>query len=99
MPTDAAERKVIYRSRKKDGCCPRCGVKKKKSDKFIYCGDCRAFYRGYNQEMSDDINTIRKERYKKRKKNKQCPRCGKKHSKSYKKIICASCLKKQYSYL
>jgi len=99
MPSEPSERRVLYLKRKKSGCCPRCGAKKRKSYKFIYCEDCRAFYRDYNQEMSDDINSVRKARYKKRKKNKQCPRCGKKHNKSYKKTICAACLKKQYSYL
>jgi len=98
MPVGALERKKLYSQRKKSGCCPRCGSKKKKTSKYIYCDDCRGFFRGYNQEMSDSLNEQRKARYKQRKKNKECPRCGKKLEKGYKKIICKSCLKKQYGY-
>ena len=93
-----SERRKIYLQRKKSGCCPRCGSKKKKSSKFIYCEDCRAFFRNYNQEISDSINKLRRAKYKQRKKNNQCPRCGKKLGKRYDKIICPTCLEKQYSY-
>ena len=98
MATEPSERRVVYLKRKKSGCCPRCGNKKKKSSKFIYCDDCRSFFRDYNRENSDSINKTRKIKYKSRKKNNQCPRCGKKLGARYKNIICASCLKKQYSY-
>jgi len=98
MPLIASERRVVYLKRKKSGCCPRCGRKKKKSDKFSYCEDCREFYRSYNQQISKTVNKQRKAKYKERKKNKQCPRCGKKLNKTYKKIICPVCLEKQYNY-
>ena len=98
MPLESSERKKIYRRRKTSGCCPRCGAKKGKNSKFSYCDDCRGFFRNYNREMSESFNEQRKARYKQRKKNNECPRCGKKLGKAYGKTICASCLKKQYSY-
>jgi len=98
MPVIPAERRIEYGKRKKSGCCPRCGNKKKKSCKFSYCDDCRAFFRNYNQEVSDSLNKARKAKYKQRKKNNQCPRCGVKLKKSYKKTICPACLEKQYNY-
>jgi Zn finger protein HypA/HybF involved in hydrogenase expression len=98
MPVLASERRVIYLQRKKSGCCPRCGNKVKKSSKFIFCDDCRAFFRGYNQEISESINEDRRAKYNKRKKNNQCPRCGVKLGKKYDKKICPECLEKQYKY-
>ena len=98
MPVLASERRVVYLKRKKSGCCPRCGSKKRKNSKFIYCDDCRAFFRNYNQEISESINKTRRAKYKQRKKNNQCPRCGKKLGKKYKNIICSECLGKQYKY-
>ncbi|MDR0301687.1 MAG: hypothetical protein LBI04_05145 [Treponema sp.] len=98
MSTGADERRVLYLKRKKSGCCPRCGNKLKKTSKFIYCDDCREFFRGYNQEISATINKARKAKYDKRKKNNLCPRCGIKLSKSYDKTICPDCLEKQYEY-
>jgi uncharacterized Zn finger protein (UPF0148 family) len=98
MPAKPSERRVLYLQRKKSGCCPRCGNKVKKSSGFIYCDDCRAFFRGYNEEISDSINKTRQAKYNKRKKNNQCPRCGIKLGKKYTKTICPECLEKQYEY-
>jgi len=94
MPTENSERRAVYLQRKKSGYCPRCGNKKRKSYKFSYCEDCREFFRSYNREISDHNNKVRKALYARRKKNKQCPRCGKNLGKRYKKIICAECLSK-----
>jgi Zn finger protein HypA/HybF involved in hydrogenase expression len=98
MSVEALKRKVLYQKRRKSGCCPRCGSKKKKSSKYIFCDDCRAFFRGYNQEISETINKDRRTKYNKRKKNNECPRCGKKLPKTYDKKICPKCLEKQYEY-
>jgi uncharacterized Zn finger protein (UPF0148 family) len=98
MPAKPSERRILYLQRKKSGCCPRCGNKVKKSSGFIYCDDCRAFFRGYNEEISESINKTRKAKYNKRKKNDQCPRCGVKLGKKYTKTICPECLEKQYEY-
>ena len=98
MPAQNSERRGVYLQRKKEGYCPRCGSKKSKSEKFIYCSDCRAFFRNYNKENSEDINSIRKDRYDERKNSGQCPRCGVKLGKKYKNIICVDCLEKQYGY-
>jgi uncharacterized Zn finger protein (UPF0148 family) len=98
MPAKPSERRVLYLQRKKSGCCPRCGNKVKKSGGFIYCDDCRAFFRGYNEEISDSINETRKAKYDNRKKNNLCPRCGIKLGKKYTKTICPECLEKQYEY-
>ena len=98
MPAKPSDRRVLYLQRKKSGCCPRCGNKVKKSSGFSYCDDCRAFFRGYNEEIADSINKTRKAKYNKRKKNNLCPRCGKKLGKNYTKTICPECLEKQYEY-
>ena len=98
MPTDAKDRRTIYQERKNQGYCPRCGVKVKKTSKFIYCEDCRAFFRNYFKGIADNTNEARKSRYAERKENHQCPRCGKKLGKRYKKTICETCLDKQYNY-
>jgi Zn finger protein HypA/HybF involved in hydrogenase expression len=98
MSVEALKRKVLYQKRKKSGCCPRCGSKMKKTSRFIFCDDCRAFFRGYNQEISETINKDRRAKYNKRKKNNECPRCGKKLPKTYDKKICPKCLAKQYEY-
>ena len=98
MPTEATERRAIYRERKEQGFCPRCGVKVKKSSKFIYCDDCRAYFRGYFNEVAEDVNEARRSLYAERKANHQCPRCGKKLAKRYTLTLCDSCLDKQYDY-
>jgi uncharacterized Zn finger protein (UPF0148 family) len=98
MPAKPSERRILYLERKKSGCCPRCGNKVKKSSGFIYCDDCRAFFRGYNEEISDSINETRKAKYDRRKEDNQCPRCGVKLGKKYTKTICPECLEKQYEY-
>ena len=98
MSAGNSDRRVLYQQRKKEGLCPRCGNKKKKSEKFIYCSDCREFFRNYNNQNSEANNQTRKELYHERKSNRQCPRCGKKHGKKYTKIMCEQCLEKQYSY-
>ena len=98
MPTALKERRKIYKERAKDGLCPRCGNKKKKSSKFSFCDDCREFFRGYNRTIAKKQNKKRKTLYKERKENNQCPRCGKPHSKTYTKTICRKCLDKQYVY-
>jgi len=98
MATEPKERRKIYLERKESGCCPRCGVKVKKSSKFIYCEDCRGFFRNYNKEHSEDINETRKTLYEQRKENGCCPRCAKRLGKRYKNIICSECLEQQYEY-
>jgi Zn finger protein HypA/HybF involved in hydrogenase expression len=98
MPSTSAGRRKLYIQRKKNGCCPRCGQKVRKNSKFSFCDDCRSFFRSYFSEISDRINIARKARYDKRKKNSQCPRCGKPLDKRYSKIICKKCLDKQYEY-
>ena len=98
MPNKASERRVIYQERKEKGYCPRCGTKVGKRSGYIYCEDCRDFFRSYNREISDTLNEARKERYDERKAKKQCPRCGKALGKKYEKTICTKCLEKQYKY-
>jgi len=98
MPAENSERRVLYTKRKKRGECPRCGKKLKKGYKYSFCDDCREFFRDYNKKSAKIINKTRKARYEDRKDNNQCPRCGKKLAKGYKKIICISCLEKQYKY-
>lgn len=98
MAAEASERRKIYLKRKKLRLCPRCGKKIKKPGKFIYCEDCREFFRNYNNENSESIQETRKNKYDQRKENGQCPRCGKKLGKRYDKKICPICLDKQYKY-
>ncbi|MDR0315702.1 MAG: hypothetical protein LBH97_02245 [Treponema sp.] len=98
MPTKASERKIIYLQRKKGGYCPRCGNKVRKNSKFIYCEDCREYFRSYSNETSERINKTRKERYDERKEKNRCPRCGTSLGKRYGKITCPDCLNKQYKY-
>jgi len=98
MPVRKDERRAVYLQRKESGYCPRCGVKTKKKSKFIFCEDCRAFFRNYHENISEKIYKIRKARYDERKKNHQCPRCGRNLGKRYKKTICLICLEKQYKY-
>ena len=98
MPAEPAERKKTYLKRKKTGLCPRCGSDIKKNSKFIYCDDCREYYRSYNNEISDSIQEARRERYKKRKAKGCCPRCGVFIGKKTGKILCSKCLDKQYKY-
>ena len=99
MPVVKSKRRVLYQDRLESGNCPRCGKKKsKKAAKFTYCEDCREFFRNYNREISKEQNEKRKELYSERKDNNQCPRCGKKHGKTYTKTICKKCLDKQYQY-
>ena len=98
MSVEALKRKVLYQKRRKSGDCPRCGKKRSKTSKYIFCDDCRAFFRGYNQEISETINKDRRAKYNKRKKSNECPRCGKKLPKTYEKKICPKCLAKQYEY-
>ena len=99
MPAKISERQIQYQQKRKAGNCPRCGVKKKKSYTFIYCEDCRAYFRGYNKAKSEEINNNRKIIYNLRKESRQCPRCGIKLGRTYKKIICPQCLEKQYQYI
>jgi len=98
MPTENSERRIVYLQRKKDGCCPRCGNKKRKTEKFSYCDECREFFRSYQKGIAREENEVRKERYDQRKRNNQCPRCGIKLGKRYPNIICTECLEKQYGY-
>jgi len=98
MSVSNKERRSVYLQRKKEGLCPRCGAKKKKSEKSSYCGNCLEFYRNYHNENSTALNKTRKLVYKQRIKNNQCPRCGKKHRAGYTKKICKKCLEKQYQY-
>jgi ribosomal protein S27AE len=98
MAESLSVRQKRYHGNIKQGLCPRCGSKKKKNSKFSFCDDCRSYFREYNQGNAKDINKTRKIRYDERKKNHQCPRCGVKLAKSYKKILCKSCQIKQYGY-
>jgi len=98
MSAEAVERKKIYSKRKKSGLCPRCGGKVKKNSKFIYCDDCREYYRNYNREISASIQEVRRERYEQRKEKNCCPRCGTFVGKKSKNTICSACLDKQYKY-
>ena len=99
MPTEKSERRIIYLERKEHGLCPRCGNKKRRPDsKYTYCVDCRLFFRDYQKDISESINESRKSRYQERKDKGECPRCGKKLGKRYKKTICENCLEKQYGY-
>lgn len=98
MPTNAADRKKLYLQRKKSSLCPRCGIKVRKTSKYIYCDDCRGFFRDYNNEKSEDINYARKLRYEQRKEENRCPRCGVFVGKRAKGILCLTCLDKQYVY-
>jgi len=79
---------------KKSGCCPRCGKKRSKREKFIYCDDCREYYRDYGSAISETTSKKRRAKYKLRQKNHQCGRCGAKLPKNYTKKMCVTCLKK-----
>ena len=57
--TAPSERKKAYLQRKKEGLCPRCGGKRRKNSKFVFCEDCRAFYRNYNDKISEKVKTDR----------------------------------------
>ena len=98
MPAEPVERRKEYLKRKKSGLCPRCGGSIKKNSKFIYCDECREYYRGYNRELSDNIQEARRDRYEQRKAKGCCPRCGVFVGKKADKILCAKCLNKQYKY-
>ena len=99
MPTEKSERRIIYLERKERGYCPRCGNKKRKPDnKYTLCVDCRSFFRDYQKDKSESIYESRKRRYQEKKDKRECPRCGKKLGKGYKKTICENCLERQYSY-
>jgi len=98
MPAKASERRIIYYQRKEQGLCPRCGIKLKKKAQFTFCDDCRAFFRNYNNEYSENIKKAKKNRYDQRKQLNQCPRCGKSLRKKYKKILCPTCLEKNHKY-
>jgi len=99
MPTTNKERRTVYLERQRQGLCPRCGKKKRKTEKFSYCEECRAFYRNYQEEKAAEISNNRKAAYAERKENGQCPRCGKKLGVRYTKIMCKKCLEKSRQYL
>jgi predicted amidophosphoribosyltransferase len=44
MATKTNARKELYQQRIKQGLCPRCGGKVKKSSRFKYCDDCRTYF-------------------------------------------------------
>jgi threonine synthase len=94
MPAENSERKVQYHQRLEQGLCPRCGGKVKKSSPYKYCEDCRSYYRVYGNAISETVKAKRNKKYALRKKNHQCPRCGKKLGKNYSKTMCQSCLSK-----
>jgi NMD protein affecting ribosome stability and mRNA decay len=94
MPAKLSERRAQYQQRKKQGLCPRCGAKVKKSSPFKYCDDCRSYFRDYVNAISEKVGIARKKKYDLRKKLHQCPRCGKKLGKRYSKIMCPDCLAK-----
>jgi ribosomal protein L37AE/L43A len=89
-----SDRRKNYSKRKKSGCCPRCGKTKSKREKFIYCDDCREYFRDYGNMTSEKTQKKRRAIYKQRKKQGLCPRCGEKKPKNYTKSMCAKCLKK-----
>jgi len=93
---EPAVRKKKYHKRLKNGLCPRCGGKVKKSSPYKTCEACREFYREYQRENTDTVNDLRRERYELRKKKGLCPRCGVPVGKKAKNFICSKCLKKQY---
>jgi len=95
MPSDKKDRRRTYRERKEQGNCPRCGRKKRKAEKTIYCEDCRAYFRDYVADNSEVISSSRQAIYNERKANGQCPCCGKKLGVRYNKIICRKCLDKR----
>ena len=99
MATPNKERRKLYLERKEQGLCPRCGKKKKKTEKYSYCDECRGFYRDYSSEKTIELNEIKRTRYEQRKENRQCPRCGKKHGIRYTKVMCKNCLEKSKSYV
>jgi len=92
---DSNEKRIKrYAKRKKSGCCPRCGKKKGKREKFIICDACREYYRNYGSDVAEKTSKKRRAAYKLRQKNHQCGRCGAKLEKNYTKKMCAKCLKK-----
>jgi rRNA maturation protein Nop10 len=94
MPGKPSERKAQYQQRKKQGLCPRCGVKIKKTSPYKYCDDCRSYFRDYSNAIAEKVGVTRKKKYTLRKKLHQCPRCGKQLGKRYSKIMCSACLTK-----
>jgi hypothetical protein len=94
MAETIENRRKKYAKRKKSGCCPRCGKQKSKREIFIYCDECREYYRNYGNSIAEKISKKRKAKYKLRQKNHQCGRCGAKLGKNYTKKMCAVCLKK-----
>jgi Zn finger protein HypA/HybF involved in hydrogenase expression len=94
MPGNPSDRKAQYQLRKKQGLCPRCGIKVRKSSPFKYCDDCRSYFRDYGNAISKQVSVARKKKYALRKKLHQCPRCGKQLGKRYTKIMCPVCLSK-----
>jgi len=95
---EPAERRKQYQKRKRAGLCPRCGGKVKKSSPYKMCDTCREYFRGYQSEITDAIQEIRRAKYAERKAKYLCPRCGIKLGKKSKNTLCFSCLKKQYGY-
>ncbi|MCL2244702.1 MAG: hypothetical protein FWC03_09590 [Treponema sp.] len=95
---EPAERRKTYLKRKKNGLCPRCGNKIKKTSKFKYCDDCREYFREYIRASSDSVQETRRTRYAQRKAKNQCPRCGTPVGKKSKTTLCSACLDKQYRY-
>jgi Zn finger protein HypA/HybF involved in hydrogenase expression len=98
MLVESARKKEVYHGRREQGNCPRCGIKVKKSSKYIMCEDCRLFFREYTKKHKESINETRKALYDARKEKRKCPRCGISLGKKYKKTICPECLEKQYKY-
>jgi hypothetical protein len=94
MAETIENRRKKYAKRKKSGCCPRCGKQKGKREKFIYCDECREYYRNYGNAIAEEVGKKRRAKYKLRQKNHQCGRCGAKLGKKYTKKMCAVCLKK-----
>lgn len=81
-----------YNTRKQNGLCPKCGAKKKKSYKFSFCENCRRYFREFQIKVSDKRNKTVRERYKLRKAQHKCTKCGIDLDKNYKKAKCPSCL-------
>ena len=92
------EKRSLYLERKERGCCPRCGAKRKARQKTIYCEACKKYFSDYNAEHAEVINERRRNRDIERKSNRRCPRCDRYLSKNYSKVLCVSCLDKQYRY-
>ena len=94
MPAEAKEQRKTYKQKLKEGCCPRCGAKKKKRETTKYCGNCLEYFRNYGSINSELQNEKRRALYNERVENRLCTRCGVKLPKKHTKKRCDKCSKK-----